>query len=353
MNLRTVNPRGVNGLTRAIVMSVAGLVTLGSLQGCAATNSLLGIHEAPTANVSSTPLSQDQARGILARAFTAAYLGETRTGSAARAALRTAYTGEALRGAAARAKLVSVQPPVATSALLAPHPRLLAVSRGFGFPRFIVAQTVAAEGGLPVLHLLVSPNAATPYRITTSVEMVPPAAVNPFDPVGKGSPLVSNGTGPLHAGGSGLVVAPTRLLGLYAAKLAFPVKPVSNPPFAEDSFADQVRPTAAAFAKAVSIQASFTQVHKVIPSSVLSVRQASGDALVFGVLERTDSVAVKAGQRVRTDANKAFVLLSHKKLVTKNATTTVLEFVVFAVPRSAGKATLVAAREQIVAGSGS
>jgi len=345
--------RGMDGPVRVIVVLVVCFVTLSSLQGCGAAQALLGIHEAPKANPNSTPLTEDQARGILARAFTAAYLGETKTGTAARAGLRTAYTGEALRGAAARAKLVSVQPPVATSALLAPHPRLLAVSRGFGFPRFIVAQTVAAEGGLPVLHLLVSADAATPYRISTSVEMVPPATVEPFDPVGKGSPLVSNGTGPLHASGSGLVVAPTRMLNLYAATLAFPGKPVSNAPFAGDSFADQVRPTAAVFAKAVATQATFTQVHKVIPSSVYAVRQASGDALVFGVLERTDNVAVKAGQRVRTDANKAFVLLSRKRLVTKKATSTVLEFVVFAVPRSTGKATLVAAREQIVAGSGS
>jgi hypothetical protein len=83
------------------------------------------------------------------------------------------------------------------------------------------------------------------------------------------------------------------------------------------------------------------------------VRQASGDALVFGVMERTDSFEVKSGQAVNTVANKEFVLLTGKKRVTQAASITTLEFVVFAVPRSTGQATLVAAREQAVAGSGS
>jgi len=40
-------------------------------------------------------------------------------------------------------------------------------------------------------------------------------------------------------------------------------------------------------------------------------------------------------------------------VITKAASLTTLEFVTFAVPRSTGKATLIAAREQVVAGSGS
>jgi len=204
---------------------------------------------------------------------------------------------------------------------------------------------VAFEGGLPILHLLTSPDAATPYRISMSVDMVPPATVKPFDPLSQGSPLVTKGRG--------LAVAPATLLNIYAARMAFPAKSVPKPPFAADSFSGQLRAGAAVVAKAVASQATFIQVHKVVPNSVYAVQQASGDALVFGVIERTDSFAVKKGQQVKTAANKAFVLLTGKKSVTKSASITTLEFVVFAVPRSTGKATLVAAREQIVAGSGS
>jgi hypothetical protein len=86
---------------------------------------------------------------------------------------------------------------------------------------------------------------------------------------------------------------------------------------------------------------------------VYTVRVANGDALVFGVLQRTDSFAVKSSQNVNTAANKAFVLLTGRKVITKSASITTLEFVVFTVPQSTGQAKLVAAREQIVAGSGS
>ena len=333
---------------RVIVVSVVCVVCvvmIASVPRWGATHALLGIREAPKANTTSAPLTVDQAKRILARTFTAAYLGETTSGAAAQAQLRTAYTGEGLRGVSGRVKLASVQPALSASLLLAPHPKLLAVSRGFGFPRFIIAQTVASDGGLPILHLLVSPDAATPYRISMSAEMVPPATVEPFDRLSSGSPLVTNGTG--------LAVAPATLLNLYAAQMAFPAKAISKAPFVADSFAVQVRAGAAGAAGAVASQATYTQVHTVVPSSVYAVRQASGDALVLGVLERTDSFAVKPGENVNTVANKAFVLLTGKELVTKAASITTLEFVAFTVPRSTGQATLVAAREQIVAGAGS
>ncbi len=204
-----------------------------------------------------------------------------------------------------------------------------------------------------MLHLLVSPDAATPYRISMSVEMVPPATVQPFDRLTSGSPLVANSTGPQVTRSAGLAVAPDTLLKQYAAQMAFPAKAVSKPPFAADPFSGQLQAGAAAVAAAVATQATFTQVHKVLPDSVYAVRAANGDALVFGVLARTDSFAVKTGQNVDTAANKAFVLLTGKKLINTSGSITTLEFVVFTVPQSSGQARLIAAREQIVAGSGS
>jgi hypothetical protein len=343
-------------IVRVMVVTVVAVVSIAmitSVPGWGATHAFLGIHPAPAARTNSAPMTVEAARKILTRTFTAAYLGETNSGAAAKADLRTAYTRDGLRAVTGRVRLASVQPAAAASPLLAPHPTVLAMSQGFGFPRFIVAQTLASEGGVPVLHLLVSPDAATPYRIYMSVEMVPPATVSPFDRLSSGSALVSNDTGPLVANGTGLAVAPAALMKLYAAQMAFPAKSVREPPFATDPFASQVRAGAAGVATAVASQADFTQAHRVLPNSVYAVRQASGDALVFGVIERKDNFTVKAGQNVNTAANKAFVLLTGNKVINREATITTLEFVVFAVPRSTGKATLVAAREQIVAGSGS
>ena len=343
-------------VVRVLVVSLvcAGFVlVLASVPGWGVTHSLLGIHKAPPAKTTSAPLTVEAAKSILARVFTAAYLGETSTGSASGDRLRTAYTGQGLRGVDGRVKLASVQPAATTSALLAPQPKLLAVSRGFGFPRFIIAQTVPSEGGLPVLHLLVSPDPATPYRISMSAEMVPPATVAPFDRLASGSPLVANSTGPQVTLSAGLAVAPATLLQQYGAQMAFPAKAISKPPFAADPFAGQLQAGAAGVAAAVATQATFTQVHKVMPNSVYAVRVANGDALVFGVLERTDSFSVKTGESVDTAANKAFVLLTGKKLISTSGSMTTLEFVVFTVPKSSGQAKLIAAREQIVAGSGS
>ena len=66
---------------------------------------------------------------------------------------------------------------------------------------------------------------------------------------------------------------------------------------------------------------------------------------VDGGIRRTDLA--------RKFADKDFVLMSGKKRVTQRASRTTLEFIAFTVPLSRGQATLVAASEQIVAGSGS
>lgn len=330
---------------RAVALSIAGIVGGASVAGCGAAEAVLGIHEPPKANATSAAMNLDQARRVLTRSFTAAQQGETSAGAAAAAALRTAYTGQGLRAAKARVKLTSVRPTAAGSTILAPQePRLLAVSRGLGHPRVMIAQTVAAKGSLPILHLLTSADAATPYRISASAAMLPSSSVKGFDPLSHGSPLLTDGTG--------LAVAPTALLNAYAAGMAFPAKGASNAPFAADIFSTQLRADAASVAKEVATQASLSQVHKVVPGSVYAVGQANGGALVFGVIERTDSFTVKSGQAVNTSGNKEFVLLTGKKRVTKKASITTVEFVVFAVPRSTGKAVLVAASEQVVAGSG-
>jgi hypothetical protein len=333
-------------LTRVIRAVALSVVTTVSLSGCGAAHSVLGIHAAPTAGAASPPLTDARADSILARIFAAASQADAATGAAARAAQRSAYTGEGLRALGARIKLAGIQSAGGEVALLgAPRPRLLAVSRGDGYPRLIIAQTVTSEGGLPFLHLLTTPDPLTPYRIGMSVTMLPLSTVQPFDALSLGSPLVTAGTR--------LAVTPSELLNRYAAGMAFPGKAPSNPLIAADSFSTQLRTRAAGVANEVSAQAAFSQVHKVVPGSVYAVQQASGDALVFGALQRTDSFAVKPGQAINTVADKGFVLMSGKKRVTKVASRTTLEFVVFTVPRSKGQATLVAASEQLIAGSGS
>jgi hypothetical protein len=337
----------VTRIVRAVALSAVTLaVVVASLTGCGAGHTVLGIHEAPKANPAAPALTVARANAILTRAFGAAYQGDMTTGAVARAAQRTAYTGEGLRAVGGRVKLADGRPTAGSPPYpRASAPRLLAVSRGLGYPRVIVAQTVTAVSGLPILHLLISPDPATPYRIRASVTMLSPSPVSAFDALSQGSPMVTSGTG--------LAVAPTVMLTGYAAGMAFPARALTNPPFGADSFSAQLRTRAAGVARAVAAQATFSQVHKLVPGSVYAVRQASGDGLAFGVLERTDSFAVKSGQAINTVADKDFVLMSGRKRVTERASRTTLEFIAFSVPRSRGQATLVAASEQVVAGSGS
>src|SRR5665811_2399212 len=201
-------------VVRAIALSIVAVVVSSSVAGCGAARAALGIHEAPKANPALAPLTVEQAERILTRDFAAAQQGATTTGAAAQAALSTAYADQGLRAAKARLRLAAIQHSAADSPLLAPEkPLLLAVPRGFGYPRVMVAQTVAAEGDLPVLHLLLSPDALTPYRITASATMLPGSTVKPFDSLSQGSPLVTDG--------QVLAVSDTALLQAYAEAVSY------------------------------------------------------------------------------------------------------------------------------------
>jgi hypothetical protein len=302
---------------------------------------------APTAAL--TPAAATQAAS---QVFSAAAQSQTGNSAAAAAARDQAFTGAALRTAVADARLARIAPQLTlgTPAITAEHLGVLAISQGTGYPRAIVVQTTPKASLYPVIYLLTSPNAATAFRIASSALLLPAAAVHRFGPLASGSPLVTSG--------SGLVASPVNLLNAYAKGLSYPVQQVANPPYAPgDRFASQVRQNAAAEAAAVKVQAGFTQRHQVLPTSTVAVRQADGGALVFGVMQRTDSFAVKKTQKIKPSGG----LLAFEpklKAVTSKAQLTTLEAVVLELPArgSSGapaRATLVAASEHLVAGSGS
>ena len=209
----------------------------------------------------------------------------------------------------------------------------------------MVAQTVPSGGSLPVLHLLTSPDALTPYRIAVvghHAAELHRAAVRPAPAgVAAASPTAPS-----------LAVAPTALVTQYAGSLSFPARTVADPAFTADPFAGQVRQNASTQAASVAAQSGFTQRHDVVPGSTYAVQQAAGGALVFSVLKRTDTFTVRKGQSLT--APKAFTaLVPGRTRITSRATMTTLEFVVFGVPASSGDATLVAASEQLVSAAGS
>ena len=83
---------------------------------------------------------------------------------------------------------------------------------------------------------------------------------------------------------------------------------------------------------------------------VAALRAAAGQgAYVVAVIERKDSLTEKTANALST--SKAFAILAGKSVVNKTAVLKTYEFVVIHIPAT-GKATVVAAAEQLYAASG-
>ena len=336
----------------------AGLLSLSllslSLVGCAA---VVGVTDTPTATVGGA-LPSSQARAIATQVVTAAEMATAAPGAEGDAVRATAFTGKALTAAQADAKLAATVSPEVKNArtLTASPPVVLAVSRGLDYPRSMVVQTTRAQSGLPVLHLLTTPDVRTPYRIAASTLMLHSAAVKAFDKVAQGSPALGDG--------SGLAVRPEDLTKRYAASLAFPAAafPGAPPteaspteasptdaPFTDDTFATGVRASAVAQSQGLANIATLTQQHE-LADVMGGLRVADGKgALVFAVLDRRDSVVNRPGAVVTP--LPAFTALTGLTKVMAEANQHTLEFVAFFVPDS-GQAVVVGAEEHLVAASG-
>jgi len=331
----------------------AGLLSL-SLAGCA---TVVGVTDAPTATVGGA-LPSPQAQAIATQVVAAAEQATAAPGAEGDAVRATAFSGTALTAASADAKLAATVSQEAKNArtLTASPPVVLAVSRGLDYPRSMVVQTTRAQSGLPVLHLLTTPDVRTPYRIAASTLMLPSAAVKAFDKVAQGSPVLGDG--------SGLVVRPEDLTKRYAASLAFPAAaaPTEAPPteatptdaptdapFSDDTFATGVRASAVSQSQGLATIATLTQQHD-LADVIGGLRVAGGKgALVFTVLDRKDSVVNKPGAVVAP--LPAFTALTGLTTVTAEASQHTLEFVAFFVPER-GQAVVVGAEEHLVAASG-
>ncbi|HET7303817.1 MAG TPA: hypothetical protein VFJ12_04595 [Segeticoccus sp.] len=267
-------------------------------------------------------------------------------GSDARAARTKAFTGPALRATKADAKLAHVSPTLAPDnpALSSQQPTPLAVSQGSP-PGLLVLQSGAGQGALPRLQLVRSDAAGKSWKVAEAATMLPGTEVAPFAALADGSPT------PPADQRSGLSVAPDTLLQQYAASLAYPRKPVNDPPFTGDHFGNRVRESARSQAQETEAYATFRQEHQVLPDDTHVVKQQDGSALVFAVLERTDTFTVADGRTL--NAPKSFTAFEPKQdKINDRAQMTTLEFVVLQVPRGTGRASVIAASEHLVGARG-
>jgi len=327
------------GASRLVVALVAGALSA-LLTACAG---LAGVSDAATQTVGGA------VRPTQAQTIAAKVIGESERAAAAPGpegdALRAeAYTGDALVAATADAKLaatLSAQVRGARTSATSP-PVVLAVSRGPSYPRSMLLQTTRAQSGLPVLHLLSTPDVRTPYRIAASTPMLPSASVRAFEPVTQGSTALGDG--------SGLVRRPEELAQAYAASLAFPAPaPAADRPFAPDTFAAGVAAGASSQNQDLGGVGTFAQQHEAKDiTGGLRVRGNAG-ALVFAVLDRTDTLLNKTPGTLKPSA--PFTALTGLSTVKAEAQLRTLEFVAFLVP-DAGQVVVVGADEHLYAASG-
>lgn len=327
------------GASRLVVALVAGALSA-LLTACAG---LAGVSDAPTQTVGGA------VRPTQAQTIAAKVIGESEKAAAAPGpegdALRAeAYTGDALVAATADAKLaatLSAQVKGARTSTTSP-PVVLAVSRGPSYPRSMLLQTTRAQSGLPVLHLLSTPDVRTPYRIAASTPMLPSASVKAFEPVTQGSTALGDG--------NGLVRRPEELAQAYAASLAFPAPaPAADRPFAPDTFAAGVAAGASSQNQDLGGVGTFAQQHEATDiTGGLRVRGNAG-ALVFAVLDRTDTLLNKTPGTLKPSA--PFTALTGLSTVKAEAQLRTLEFVAFLVP-DAGQVVVVGADEHLYAASG-
>ena len=210
-------------------------------------------------------------------------------------ALRTeALTGSALAVANAASRLETGAPPphrAAHAHRAAQGPRRSRAAPAW--PRLILVQTATAEGGA-VLNLLVSPDAKTPFRLSAAAPMQPGATVAALDSLTTGSPVVTPAAKLAvqpDAPAQGVCREPGlpqagRRQGRRRRRPVLAADPRRTPP-------SRPRPSASSRPSRRRTRSS--------RDSTVAIALRGGGALVFGLLERTDTItpAARAASRSR------------------------------------------------------
>ena len=326
------------------------LATLGALagalvlSGCGAQDALVGLHPAPVEKTESAPLDAEGAAAVAARLLAAVDAagaeGDAKAAAKARAAV---LAGDALTVANAEAARTGPA-PAPTELAAQPEPTIVAQSQGREWPRAILAATLDDDTNTQFLHVMVSETPDQPFHIVSSVPMFGGAELPALGAATTGSPLLD------ASAADGLAVSPEKAVAAYAAAIAQPKGKPSNAVSADDPFAAGLRTTAAAQAKALGKLGTLTQKHEPLLEHAVTFRLADGGAVTFGLMRRTDAIAVKpTAKELVLPAEYAKV--TGTKKVTKSLTLQSLEPVVVVVPTT-GKAEVIGARELLVSGKG-
>lgn len=290
----------------------------------------------------SPAMAAETAQTTAASAVSAAATSSLDATPAGAAARQKAFVGAALESANAYAKTLpgrtaaeKAEAELATSSV-----KVLGVSRSGDKPQQILAQTTLKKTGAAVLVLLVADTPGGPFRAAAVTPMLPDAKLDALDPATDGSAAIGDG--------KGLATSPQDALAAFAASVKYP-DPTATKVLADDPLSQQLRQSARAQSQALNNQGAFTQEHD--PKGVLGGLRLKGGngAIVFGHLVRNDAIAMRTP--VKLTPAKELTLLTGIKQITTEANLTSNEIVAIVIPAS-GQARIIAASDQLVAGSG-
>ncbi len=332
-------------LRRMTTVVVAAGLAFGTAACGTATDALVGLEPAPSESAAAAPLDADGAAVIAARLLDARLAAAAAKGEEGEKARAEVLTGDALT-VADRAAAMGVTDPRAEQLTKEAEPTVLAQSRGRDWPRAILATTLDATSNTQFLHVMVSEAPEDPFKITSTVAMLGGAELPALGSANAGAPFVDPEVG------DGLVLSPAKAFGQYAAALARPApKKAPASVAADDAFAAALRDSASRQAKALGKLGTLKQEHKPYLDDAVAFRLADGGVVAFGLLRRTDTIAVREGAKELVLPSDLAKLVG-KKRVQKSVELTSLEPVVLVVPTE-GDVSVIGASDLLYRGKGS
>jgi hypothetical protein len=214
------------------------------------------------------------------------------------------------------------------------------------WPRFFLAVGNSKDESTPLLQVLTSKSARSPYGLWAQPAMLPGATLPPTASVTTGTPVV-----PMDDGS--LVMQPKDVLAAYAGYLNESGRSKDSKNFRRSTYSDQLIGRLAADRKALKKVATLSSKHDPASETTFAVRTADGGALVIGALRQTLTVKVKKGTGTVTLTDPELAgLAKGKKSFSKSFTRVALEVLVFTVPpKNGGPISVVAAQKGDISAS--
>lgn len=206
-----------------------------------------------------------------------------------------------------------------------------------GWPRWFLVVGSTTTLPTPVIRLLTSADARSPYGLAAQMVMLPGSTVPEIAPVSHGAPV-------LTPDAPGLLATPQQILADYADVLTKGTASASSGMFSNDLYRQQVAQKLAADQARFQKVGTVTSIRAPQPGSVLAMRTADGGALVIGQAIQTYTVTMKPNSgSVQVDPGLA--ALAGKAQFAHQVIRTSVEMFAFVVPAAGGsrQASLIAA----------